>query len=225
MRIVSWNCQGKFREKYQYIEQYDADIYVIQECEDPKQSKNEGYRLFAENSLWTGINKTKGLGVFAKLGISLENKQWENYLLRHFLPVRINQSFDILAIWTASPHIEEYCVYQAIHKNKFHERMVVIGDFNSNKKWDSKHSNRTHTYAVETLKLFQLESAYHHQFQELQGEETQATLYMYRNKMKPYHIDYAFLNLAYYQKLTIGDYGKWAQYSDHMPLILETNLK
>ncbi len=39
MKILSWKCNGKFREKYpQIIEEsdtyIDADIYVICECED-----------------------------------------------------------------------------------------------------------------------------------------------------------------------------------------------
>ena len=33
IKIVSWNCNGKFREKFEEIVEEDADIYVIQECE------------------------------------------------------------------------------------------------------------------------------------------------------------------------------------------------
>ena len=41
MKIISWNCNGKFREKFKDIIEEDADIYVIQECEDPVKAKSE----------------------------------------------------------------------------------------------------------------------------------------------------------------------------------------
>lgn len=34
MKIVSWNYNGKFSEKYKKILELNADIYVIQECEN-----------------------------------------------------------------------------------------------------------------------------------------------------------------------------------------------
>lgn len=32
MKIVSWNCNCKFQEKFKYILETNADIYIIQEC-------------------------------------------------------------------------------------------------------------------------------------------------------------------------------------------------
>lgn len=54
MRIVSWNCAGKFREKFQSILPLNADIYVIQECENPAESICVSYKEFAQNYLWIG---------------------------------------------------------------------------------------------------------------------------------------------------------------------------
>ena len=65
MRIVSWNCNGKFREKFKKIKELDADIYVIQECENPQSYAGTAYRGFAKNYIWNGENKNKGLGIFA----------------------------------------------------------------------------------------------------------------------------------------------------------------
>lgn len=110
MRLVTWNCAGKFREKFELVSRLEADLYVIQECEDPQVCRHEAYREFASHGLWTGEKPYKGLGVFARNGTSLSRLDWEPYCLRHFLPVRVNDSWNLLAVWAAKPHIEEYYV-------------------------------------------------------------------------------------------------------------------
>ena len=50
MKIVSWNCNGVFREDFKVVQkEIDPDIYVIQECENPKKEGNEfvDYNKFA----------------------------------------------------------------------------------------------------------------------------------------------------------------------------------
>ena len=99
IKIVSWNCNGKFREKFNEIVDEDADIYVIQECEDPSQSNEEEYREFAgENYFWTGHLHYKGLGIFAKEDVKLE-KLDDNGEFMHFISVRVNDEFNLLAVW------------------------------------------------------------------------------------------------------------------------------
>ena len=54
MRIVSWNCGGKFREKLPLIVDdksdfyINADIYVIQECENPNDEEHSKYKEYKE---------------------------------------------------------------------------------------------------------------------------------------------------------------------------------
>lgn len=138
MRIVSWNCNGKFREKFEKVKELNADIYVIQECEDPQNYVGTAYGDFAKNDIWNGENKNKGLGIFAKEGILIENNRWETYCLRNFLSVKVNHDFDLLGVWACKPYIEEYYIYQCINIEKFNDKTIIIGDFNSNKIWDKR---------------------------------------------------------------------------------------
>jgi hypothetical protein len=91
MKIVSWNCNGAFRKKYHFLDSLEADILVVQECEDPSRSDGD-YRSWAQNHLWHGKTKNKGIGIFAKAGIHLEKIEWPDDGLELFLPCRIDNS-------------------------------------------------------------------------------------------------------------------------------------
>jgi exonuclease III len=57
MKIISWNCNGAFRKKFETIQSMDPDIMIVQECEDPEQSKDNAYKLWAKNFVWNGFDK------------------------------------------------------------------------------------------------------------------------------------------------------------------------
>lgn len=75
-KILTWNCNGALRKKFQLLENFDADLTIIQECEDPAQTKDKKYRAWGENHLWVGENKNKGLGIFAKPSIKIHDNHW-----------------------------------------------------------------------------------------------------------------------------------------------------
>lgn len=97
MKIISWNCNGKFREKFKDIINEDADIYVIQECEDPARAKSDEYKEFAGDSyFWTGEGKDKGLGIFAKEEVNLEKiSDLNEEDFSNFIALKVNDSFNL----------------------------------------------------------------------------------------------------------------------------------
>ena len=90
MKIVTWNCNGAFRKKFDNISDFDADIYIIQECENPAEIGHSEYLNWAGNYLWMGDTKNKGLGIFTKTDIKIEKLDWtnnfQNHTVKHFLP-------------------------------------------------------------------------------------------------------------------------------------------
>ena len=205
MKIVSWNCNGAFRKKYSILfEKIPADIYVIQECENPEKISN---------------NKNKGLAVFSKISIDFEEQN--SYYLRYFIPFKVNTK-RCYAIWAMNPYIEEMVVYFSIYKHLLNEKSIIIGDFNSNVIWDTKHNIRNHTTFNTMLKKVNLESAFHVLNKIAYGKENTPTLYMYRNLEKGYYIDYAYSSPKYMKTFIIGSPDEWLTYSDHMPILFET---
>ncbi len=221
MKIISWNCGGKFREKYKLLQKVDADIYVVQECEDPEKSSNVEYKNFASNFVWLGDNKNKGLGIFAKDNVEIYDNKWNALCLRNFISLRVNGVFNLLAVWACKPYIEEYYIYQYFNKDKYDKKMLIIGDFNSNSNWDYKHHKRNHSLVVRDLEQLGLVSAYHFFYNECQGQESKKTFCLYGNKNRGYHIDYAFASKQRIKFFEILDNEEWLAYSDHYPILVE----
>lgn len=248
MKIVTWNCNGAFRNKTQEMDRLGADILIIQECENPAES-TEQYRIWAGNNyLWTGESKHKGLGIFPKKGNVVEVIRWNSDFkisglpsssralswstneLKLFLPFVVNSEFTVLSVWTKANksneifgYIGQFWKYLQIHRNELAKsRTIIVGDFNSNSIWDQPDRWWNHSDVVKELKAINLESIYHHQFQETQGQETRPTFFLHRNEKKPYHIDYAFASsdLINDCKLEVGIHDEWLCFSDHMPLRL-----
>ncbi len=227
MKIVTWNCNGAFRKKYDALEKFDADLLVIQECEDPAKSIEE-YAEWAGKYLWVGSSKNKGLGIFPRKGTKISQLDWPDDGLERFLPCRVNDSFSLLGVWTMqanSPtfqYIGQFWKYLQMNKERMSERdMVVCGDFNSNVIWDKWDRWWNHSDVVRELAELDIYSMYHESTGEKQGEETAPTLFLQRKREKPYHIDYAFVSklMMNGRSLEVGHPDQWLEISDHMPIV------
>jgi exonuclease III len=229
MKIITWNCNGAFRKKYHLIEKLGADILVVQECEDPSRVEGD-YKDWAQNYLWIGANKNKGLGVFAKNHINLKRLDLNDDGLQLFLPCRINGSFNLIAVWTKqanSPnfrYIGQLWKYLQLHKDRIAaDKVIICGDFNSNVQWDEWDRWWNHSDVVRELQDINIYSLYHELTGEKQGLESMPTLFMHRKLERAYHIDYAFASKRLFDleinTIEIGKPEIWLEYSDHMPVV------
>lgn len=234
MNLVTWNCNGAFRNKTFLFDKSKYDILVIQECEDPSKS-TEDYKQWASNYLWIGNNKNKGLGVFCNGDIEIEKLQWsdintnyKNEQLESFLPCLINKEIILIAVWTKKANSEVFGYigqlwkYLQLHKDKLKDKkVIIIGDFNSNSIWDKWDRWWNHLDVVNELLELDILSVYHKLNNEAQGKESVPTFYLQKKLEKPYHIDYIFMSNNLFNnnlKLNIGEINKWMNYSDHLPM-------
>jgi exonuclease III len=231
MRIVSWNCGGGFRSKFQLLDHLAFDVCVIQECEEPNTTPISEYREWAGQHLWVGENRNKGIGVFFRNQNQGKISDLSDGGNKLFLPFILNNGTTILAVWTkgskrtAHSYVGQIWGYLNLNmRNIDTENCLVIGDFNSNAAWDNKRPEGNHSHVVDLLKSVGLDSLYHIMSDEQHGSETIPTFYMYRDQTKGYHIDYCFASKAFASKpysLEFGEPTSWLNNSDHIPLILE----
>ena len=244
LRIVSWNCDRKFRKKYAAIvKEYDPDILVIPECENPAQNfdtapktaaEYKPYKEFAANCQWIpGLIESKGLGIFAKPGITLEPLNWDNGGRKYFLPVRVNDTFNLIAVWPDKPYVYEILPYLELNAENINNQTILAGDFNASVDLDRRNKRKKEPCRnmIALLKEKGLESAYHLKTGEEPGEETTPTFFLHRYEELPDFFDYCFLNPDWLVDIKIGSKEKWGfpvkvneVSSDHLPLIVDIEI-
>lgn len=233
MRIVTWNCNMAFRKKADHVLALDPDIVVVPECECIDKLKFPTQTKKPTSILWFGKNVHKGLGIFSYGDTKLRLLKTHNPELRMIVPVSVKSThyqFTLYAIWAFNPedpdgtYVEQ--VWKAIHYYETHLKKkptMLAGDFNSNTIWDKQYRQGNHSHVVKFLEERKIYSSYHLQHKQEQGKEEHPTLYMYRHKDKPYHIDYCFVSKDLAENLhsvEVGDFDTWIQYSDHVPVVV-----
>lgn len=237
MKLITWNCQGAFRNKAEIILSYRPDILVVQECEHPDKLFFSSTTQRPNDFYWYGNNIHKGICIFFYSDYKFELLENFNPEFRYILPFRVTghgQDITFFAIW-AMDNKENYearyigQIWLAVnyYADLLGNSTILIGDFNSNKIWDYKDRVGNHTAVVDWLAHKNIFSIYHKHLNQEQGKEKQPTFFLHRNKNKPYHIDYCFAStdiIDRVQNVEIGTYENWIKLSDHLPLIVNFDL-
>lgn len=236
MKIITWNCNLAFRKKAEFILVHHPDILIVQECEHPDYLMFPSGTPIPPDTLWFGRNPHKGFGIFSYTGYRFEALHPHNIDLQTIIPLSVtggHLDFNLFAKWAYHPtdpegrYVEQ--VYKAIHYYDSllrNTKTMLVGDYNSNKIWDKKHSKLTHSNIVKLLEDKGILSTYHLFFNQEQGTELHPTLYLYRHKNRPYHIDYCFVSEDMANRINeveVGDYDYWIKYGDHVPVIVTFN--
>ena len=228
LRICTWNCNGALRRRLGQVDSMDADILIIQECEDPARSPDPAYRSWAGgNYAWIGDSASKGLGVFPRRNLANSSLGWD-HRARFFLP-RAVQGVPVCAVWAhrATGKGRNYIgqISQALdsHADWLDDPACIFaGDFNSSAVWDGPRKSWGHTPTMQRLAALGLQSAYHRHHNVAHGDERHPSFFLQRNLAKPYHLDYILTGKAWrIGALRIGAPAEWLAYSDHMPLLAE----
>ncbi len=227
-----------FRKKAEHILPYSPDIVIVPECEHYNKIQFPAHFLQPTDCVWFGKNQHKGLAVFSFSHLRLNVLDVYNEAFRNIIPIAVTggkANFNLFAVWANNPKdpdgpyitqvLKAITCYEALLTEK---TTILMGDFNSNTIWDyKKRKLGNHSNMVAFLETKNIVSAYHFYYNQEQGKETRPTLFMYRHQDKPYHIDYCFISADLRDKLAlveVGEYKKWAQYSDHAPLIVDFHL-
>ena len=236
MKIISWNANGKFEKNFPAILKENADIYVIQECTNPFISDSKDYTELGSEYYWVdwvGDDKYPdyGLGIFAKNDVNIKLWDLDDKGLRYFIPVTVNEDFNLLGVWT-NPNMEgnksiyypeEITKYYDAHKDSgfFNKDMIICGDFNCDVNLTDKRHEKNVLEMIDRLSEKKLVDVYHDLKGEEQGQESKPTFFWRYNLNNPYHIDRVFAAHGRVKDLKIGCADEWIKLSDHMPLIFE----
>ncbi|MBX3722417.1 MAG: endonuclease/exonuclease/phosphatase family protein [Turneriella sp.] len=230
MRIISWNCNGAFRNKLRFISELEPDILIIQECEDLKKIEFDMFSKPIYEGYWFGgENKSKGLGFFIMHeGISSLPVMWEieEDLVVPKVICYKDQKILLFSIWTWPPKYN-WAIIQSIRKySKIirHFKTICMGDFNAPYiAEDERFQKNIYNVANEFRKQGML-SIYHERANVNFGSENEFTWFRHKKATQPYFLDYCFISQSLLPDVIayrIERFQDWRFHSDHCPIVLE----
>ena len=99
MKVITWNCNMAFRNKYTNILSYKPDLLIAPECEHPENFKD----TFYSDVVWIGDNTKKGLSVFSFNNIKLSLHKSYCKEFKYILPIEVIENnkkvMNLIAVW------------------------------------------------------------------------------------------------------------------------------
>jgi exonuclease III len=211
-----------FCKDFAAIQDFDADVIFIQECEELSQDYFPNFTFH-----WIGNNQKKGLGILTKGPSRLANEIY-NANFVYFLPVVYND-IHLLGAWSfnhrAKKFGEEMSGYFLEVLDHYREwinqssQVVIAGDFNNGPQWDKPRNPNNFVDINQALENHGLISTYHAHTGEEFGSENNHTYFHQRKSEQKYHIDYIYSKNKEVEIVEIGSFKDWSHLSDHVPLI------
>ncbi len=225
MRIVTWNCNLSLSKKLDKLLELNADLYVVQECEQEIALPN------SFQYIWRGHNTKKGLGVISS-GLEISVQSLEDKFWTYFIPINIpSKSIRLLALWAYNHRASRFgelfngsalSVINQLQTWLESSQSIVIGDFNNSVIWDKPEGSYNFEDINHKLNNLGLYSAYHKNSSAAFGSEPYATFFHTKNINKPYHIDYCFVEESLVvERVQVLDFLDWRKISDHVPVVVD----
>ena len=221
MRVVTWNCQGGFRNKANAILALKPDILCVQEMECPDWIDFSKHYAKPNSIIWYGERKVKGLGVLSYNSASVSKIESHNELFRHVLPVECvidSVKMNIFNVWTKQKgksesrditYIDYVIEALPFYSDLNYDKSMFIGDFNAD---TVVTTGQRFEKAISLFESYGMKSLYHEYSKSDFNEEKQPTYYYRRDIRKPFHIDYAFSSKYFVdrtKRVEIGTFEDW----------------
>lgn len=236
MRIISWNCGGAYRNKIDRILELKPDIAVIQECESLDDMRIICKDKLPLKSLWfSERDHNKGVGIFFHNDYEILSIEYYSRI-EFIVPMRIKNKFDfyLFAIWAMQGRGEGSAYTGQVERavQKYYKDIlennesILIGDYNSPHIDEPVNEPEIEYSLIDLFRDLGIFSAYHKYFKKGYGEHTHYTFYQHKNKEFKNMLDYCFVSKSIINKIDkveIGKYEDWIEFSDHCPLIIDFN--